>query len=159
MSVRRSIFAAALAMACAAGGMALAQQAKQPLPPAGRTPVPVPHKGKGDRCVAPTEWMRRNHMTVLNHQRDRTVHEGIRTKQFSLKGCVECHAVPGRDGEPVGAADPRHFCRSCHDYAAVAIDCFECHASRPPRLAQGASPTQMREYMAVLHKYLEGLGR
>ena len=100
------------------------------VPPAvsGSTPVPVPAKGKGDQCVAPTDWMRRNHMTMLKHQRNTTVHDGDRTGRFSIKACVECHAVKGVDGKAVTVADPRHFCRTCHDYAAVSIDCFECHA-------------------------------
>jgi hypothetical protein len=97
----------------------------------GRVPMPVIARGKGDSCVAETDFMRRNHMTVLLHQRDETVHEGIRTKQFSLKECIACHVVAGLDGTPVSAASPAHFCRGCHDYAAVSIDCFECHSSRP----------------------------
>ena len=70
-------------------------------------------------------------MVMLKHKRDLTVHEGDRQPEASLKECVSCHAVPGADGVPVTVADPKHFCRSCHDYAAVQIDCFECHASRP----------------------------
>lgn len=93
--------------------------------------IPAPAKGKGEQCVAETDFMRRYHMTVLNHQRDDTVHDGIRTKQFSLKGCIACHAVDGPDGKPVTAESPKHFCRECHDYAAVKMDCFQCHASRP----------------------------
>lgn len=92
---------------------------------------PQPAKGRGDKCVAPTEWMRKNHMSTLKHQRDETVHEGIRTKTFSLKGCIDCHAVAGADGKPVTVSDPKHFCRTCHDYVAVHLDCFDCHASRP----------------------------
>ncbi|MDX2289465.1 MAG: cytochrome c3 family protein [Hyphomicrobiaceae bacterium] len=92
---------------------------------------PKPAKGRGEACVAPTDWMRRYHMTVLHHQRDDTVHEGIRTQQFSLKGCIDCHQVKGSDDRAVTVADPKHFCRTCHDYAAVRVDCFECHASRP----------------------------
>ena len=64
---------------------------------------PAVAKGRGDKCVAPTDWMRRNHMSVLKHQRDDTVHEGIRTTQFSLKGCIDCHAVKGSDGKPARA--------------------------------------------------------
>jgi len=93
--------------------------------------VPSPPKGKGDKCVADTDYMRRYHMTMLDHQRDDTVHEGIRTRQFSLKECIACHAVQGPDAQPVTVKSPKHFCRGCHDYAAVKIDCFECHASRP----------------------------
>lgn len=113
--------------------------ASQPLassPSPVRTPVPLIAKGKGDTCVAPTDWMRRFHMTALNHKRDDTVHDGIRTPKFSLKGCIDCHAVEGADGKPVTVKDERHFCRSCHDYAAVKVDCFECHASRPDEADQ-----------------------
>ena len=95
--------------------------------------VPNPTKGKGENCVRDTVFMRANHMNLLMHQRDKTVLEGIRTKQYSLKECVACHAVLGSNGQPVSYQTPKHFCRSCHDYAAVKIDCFECHASKPPQ--------------------------
>jgi predicted CXXCH cytochrome family protein len=93
--------------------------------------APVIPKGKGEQCVAETDFMRRNHMNVLLHQRDKSVFKGERSKRFSLQGCVECHAVPGPTAKPVTYKDPKHFCRSCHEFAAVKIDCFECHASRP----------------------------
>lgn len=95
--------------------------------------VPYPEiiRGKGESCVAETDFMRRNHMNLLLHQRDQTLREGIRDARFSLKGCVDCHAVPGADGRPVKADDSRHFCSACHLYTATRIDCFECHASRP----------------------------
>jgi len=99
--------------------------------------LPKPARGAGDTCVADVEWMRRNHMTMLNHERDRTVHDGARKEAFGLSGCVSCHAVKGADGKPVSASHAGHFCRTCHDYAAVKIDCFECHASRP---AAGPGP-------------------
>jgi hypothetical protein len=92
---------------------------------------PVIPRGRGERCVADTEFMRRNHMTLLMHQRDATMRQGIRSKQFSLSECVACHAVTGPDRKPVSISNPSHFCRACHDYAAVQIDCFQCHASRP----------------------------
>ena len=97
----------------------------------GRVPMPSISRGNGEECVANTDFMRRNHMKLLLHQRDQTTREGVRTKHYSLKECVACHAVPGPDARPVTAASPEHFCRACHDYAAVSIDCFECHASRP----------------------------
>jgi mono/diheme cytochrome c family protein len=93
--------------------------------------LPEIPRGEGEQCVADTDLMRREHMNLLSHQRDETTHQGLRTKQFSLKECVACHAVAGPDAQPVSAKSPRHFCRACHDYAAVKIDCFECHASRP----------------------------
>ena len=93
-------------------------------------PQPVIQKGQGDKCVEDTEYMRRNHMEVLEHHRDRTVHEGIRTKQHSLKNCIECHATPDASGQRT-VLGKDHFCQSCHTYAAVKIDCFECHSSKP----------------------------
>ncbi len=63
--------------------------------------VPQPPKGRGEHCVAPTEFMRRNHMSMMKHQREETVHEGVRGKPFSLAGCMECHAVKGADSQPV----------------------------------------------------------
>jgi hypothetical protein len=93
--------------------------------------LPVIPEGQGARCVEDTEFMRRNHMDLLKHQRDETVLKGVRSKQYSLKECLDCHVVYGPDKVAVAASNPSHFCRACHDYAAVSIDCFECHASRP----------------------------
>lgn len=127
----------------------------------GRVFVPAPPRGKGDKCVADTDFMRRNHMAVLNHQRDDTVHDGIRTKRFSLKGCIDCHAVKGADGKPVTVKSPKHFCRGCHDYAAVRIDCFECHASRPEpgKAARARGDRDSATLAAALAGYLRGTRR
>ena len=120
--------------------------------------LPKPARGQGEKCVAETDWMRRNHMTVLNHQRDDTVHQGVRTRRFSLKGCIDCHAVKGADAKPVTVASPQHFCRTCHDYAAVRVDCFECHASRPEaRAPTGAAA--LREDAGALAQYLRSIGQ
>ncbi len=111
-----------------------------------RVPIPSPPKGKGDKCVRDTSFMRANHMNLLLHQRDQTVQKGIRTKKYSLKECVACHAVPGDDGQPVSYEDPKNFCRSCHEYVAVRIDCFECHASKPPKDNVRALPNANNAY-------------
>ena len=94
-------------------------------------PMPQIPMGLGDSCVKDPDFMRRNHMDMLKHQRDETMLKGVRSEQYSLKECISCHAVNGPDSMPVTVASPQHFCRSCHDYAAVSIDCFQCHASRP----------------------------
>ena len=108
-------------------GMALA---------ADRTAKPVVVIERPGRCVEATEVMRRDHMNLLSHQRDRTVREGIRTRQHSLSGCVECHASR-KTGSVLGE---RGFCQSCHAYAGVRLDCFECHASKPGAQTAGAKP-------------------
>ena len=92
-----------------------------------RVPVPAfkANTGKAEQCVEPTKVMRRDHMQFILHQRDKTVHDGIRTTKHSFANCVDCHAdtktgsVLGKDG----------FCESCHVYAAVKLDCFECHSA------------------------------
>jgi predicted CXXCH cytochrome family protein len=83
--------------------------------------------GKGGQCVRDPQWMRKNHMHLLKHQRDETVRKGIRVEQDALKNCVECHAST-RDDSVTAREDS--FCVGCHRYAAVRIDCFECHASK-----------------------------
>jgi hypothetical protein len=83
---------------------------------------------KGEQCVEPNDYMRRNHMKLLMHQRDETVIEGVRTKKYSLKECINCHASE-KTGSVAKSKDD--FCVSCHTYAAVKIDCFECHSTKP----------------------------
>lgn len=94
-------------------------------------PRPDIPKGKGDQCVEDTEFMRKNHMEILLHQRDETMHRGIRTKKHALKECIECHAVYDSNKQAVSHLNPKHFCVQCHEYTSVSIDCFDCHASKP----------------------------
>ena len=84
---------------------------------------------RGEACVAPVAEMRRDHMKMLLHQRDRTMRQGLREPRFSLKGCVDCHASQ-KTGSVLGQEG---FCSSCHEYAAVKIDCFECHSPSPQK--------------------------
>jgi hypothetical protein len=94
-----------------------------------RVPQPVIEPARaGTQCVADPATMRRDHPSMLKHQRDLTVHGGIRGAKASLKGCIDCHASAATGS--VAKADT-NFCVSCHQYAAVRIDCFECHATRP----------------------------
>lgn len=106
---------------------------------------------KEGECVEPEDVIRRNHMKFLLHQRDKTMHEGIRTTKYSLKNCVNCHAnsktnsVLGKDG----------FCVSCHSYAAVSIDCFSCHASSAEKTADkaivdGKSPEHLGQAITAI---------
>ncbi len=107
----------------------LAWAGSETQPSVSGAPKPVITKSvKAEQCVEDTDYMRRNHMKVLNGHRDKTVLEGIRTKKYSLKECINCHA-----SEKTGsvAASKDDFCVSCHSYAAVKIDCFECHSTKP----------------------------
>jgi hypothetical protein len=86
-------------------------------------PKPVIRIENPGQCIAPAEEMRKNHMVMLKHQRDRTLRQGIRGEPASLNECIDCHAskttgsVTGQDG----------FCQQCHSYMAVKLDCWDCH--------------------------------
>ena len=84
-----------------------------------------------EACVEPTDLMRRNHMEYIKHQRDATVHGGIRGTRHSLAGCIDCHVSRGPDGQARAANGTDQFCGACHAFAAVKVTCFDCHASVP----------------------------
>lgn len=113
-----------LSMAIALAGPALAQDAK-----AGFGPV-IP-KATGEPHPEGNAYMRRWHMTMMRHDRDETVYEGKRDVNASLGECFDCHTVKDETGTPVTYADERHYCRVCHDFTAVRVDCFDCHRSTP----------------------------
>ena len=114
---------------------------------------PVLPRGKGDACVEPTDVMRKQHMDFLLNQRDRTVHEGIRTKQHSLVECIGCHVQKNDAGEFIPVNAPEQFCQACHDYASVKLDCFECHATKPDSDADSYSagaPVHRSDLLSVM---------
>ncbi len=84
--------------------------------------------GKGGQCVEDPKFMRSNHMKLIMHQRDETVRKGIRGSKYELSNCVDCHAS-SKNHSVLGSNE--NFCQGCHAYAAVKIDCFECHSSKP----------------------------
>lgn len=87
---------------------------------------------RGGQCVADPATMRRFHMEKITHQRDETVRKGVRDGKDSLQACVACHT---NDKVTSVTEQPNGFCVSCHSYAAVKIDCFQCHASKPTAAA------------------------
>jgi hypothetical protein len=97
----------------------------------GEIAVPSPERpARAEQCVEPVEVMRRDHMKLLDHQRDETVINGERDSKYSLVGCMNCHNPASESGA------------ECHAYASVKIDCFECHADRGlEQLQQGKLDT------------------
>lgn len=109
---------------------------------------PVIPKGKGDRCVAETDFMRRNHMDLIIHQRDETVIRGIRDEPFSLVECVDCHVQRDSNNKAIRIDAKDQFCASCHEFVAVKIDCFGCHAALPDENRQDTAklpPDQLHQ--------------
>ena len=108
-------------------GLVMPGQAGDSLLP--EVPAAQARVSEAQGCVEPTAEMRKNHMNYILHQRDETMHQGVRTKQYSLVECINCHVSDAADAPRVSSEE--HFCNSCHTYAAVSIDCFQCHADRP----------------------------
>jgi len=92
---------------------------------------PVIPKATGEHCVADTDFMRKNHMDLIVHQRDETVLKGIRDEPFSLVECVDCHVQRDAGNKPIRIDAEGQFCASCHSFVAAKIDCFSCHAAIP----------------------------
>ena len=86
---------------------------------------------KVEACVAPVDEMRRNHMDMIQHQRDITVRQGVRDTDDSLHGCIDCHANQDDAGKFVPVNQQGQFCAGCHQYVAASLDCFSCHATVP----------------------------
>ncbi len=93
----------------------------------GRGPgQPAVAKASGTQCVEPVEYMRSSHMELLQSWREDVVRNGKRTytasdgKQYeiSLVGtCMSCHT------------SKKEFCDTCHDYAGVSPNCWDCHVA------------------------------
>jgi hypothetical protein len=77
-------------------------------------------------CVEPKEWIRAEHMQLLDDWRDLAVRENTRLytnqagKRFDMsltKTCMssQCHA------------NKAEFCDRCHDALAVSPYCWDCH--------------------------------
>lgn len=126
--IARLVLAAALASAALAAGAE-----------GSRVPAPKYTVDKSTTCVAPPDVMRRTHMKMLEHRRDRTVHQGVRGGDEALTRCLECHANK-TTGAAIGAPDA--FCQSCHQYVGVRLDCFDCHQGRPGAVAKVSSKVQ-----------------
>ena len=79
-------------------------------------------------CVRSTDYMKREHMQLLDVWRDTVVREGKRTyvspdgKSYNMSlsnTCLECHA------------NKSEFCDRCHNYASVTPYCWDCHIDKP----------------------------
>ena len=74
--------------------------------------------------MSPKEFMRAEHMQILNNWRDAVVRDGDRDQIIisgqkydkSLQnGCMKCHS------------NKKDFCDKCHNYVAVKPYCWDCH--------------------------------
>jgi hypothetical protein len=76
-------------------------------------------------CVESKEFMRAEHMQLLNNWRDSVVRQDNRGylsstshKRFNMSlqnGCMNCHS------------NKKKFCDECHTYMSVTPYCWDCH--------------------------------
>ena len=80
--------------------------------------------GKKEVCIESKEFMRAEHMQLLNKWRDSALRDGKRlyiasdgrTYDINLQNtCMKCHS------------NKKQFCDVCHNYAAVTPYCWGCH--------------------------------
>ncbi len=79
-------------------------------------------------CVMPTDFMKAEHMQLLDVWRHNVVRNGERAfvnaegKLFDMSlsnTCLDCHS------------NKEKFCDRCHDYASVRPYCWDCHIDNP----------------------------
>ena len=94
------------------------------------------------QCVESPEFMRANHMQLLNQWREASVRNGqsvyinSQGKSFEISlqdTCLNCHSTEAEKASKTeGMSNPEvnaspQFCASCHDYSAVKPLCWSCH--------------------------------
>ncbi|MEW5767076.1 MAG: sulfate reduction electron transfer complex DsrMKJOP subunit DsrJ [bacterium] len=86
--------------------------------------TPVIQQMSEKQCVKSAEFMRANHMKLLNEWRDSAVRDGqreyglidgIKYDKSLQKTCMHCHS------------NKKSFCDRCHTYANVSVYCWDCH--------------------------------
>jgi hypothetical protein len=82
-------------------------------------------------CVLATDYMRKDHMKVLDLWRHTVVRNGERIfvnpsgKEFTMSltnTCLNCHS------------NKAEFCDRCHNYASVRPYCWDCHNDNPKEI-------------------------
>ena len=81
-------------------------------------------------CVAGKEYMRSNHMDLLNEWRDEVVRNQKRL--YTAENGTEY--VMSLSNTCLGCHSSEKFCKRCHDHLAVSPYCWECHVEREESL-------------------------
>ena len=88
----------------------------------------TPKAKAAQKCVRSTEYMRAEHMQLLDIWRDSVVRESKRIyvnpegKEFNMSlsnTCLGCHS------------NKAEFCDRCHNFASVRPYCWSCHIENP----------------------------
>ena len=83
------------------------------------------------QCIQPAEYMRAEHMQILDVWRDAVVRDAkslyVNTsgKEFNMSlsnTCLDCHS------------NKTEFCDKCHDYVSAKPYCWDCHIDNPKEI-------------------------
>ncbi len=86
--------------------------------------TPVIQQMAVKQCVESKDFMKAEHMQLLNHWRDAAVRDGNRVyvgfdgKRYNISlqnTCMHCHS------------NKKEFCDTCHNYMDVKPYCWDCH--------------------------------
>ncbi len=87
---------------------------------------------RGETYHKDVSEIRKMHPDFMNHKRDKTHRQGVRTTEYSLKGCVNCHGgFDKATGNAIRIDEKHQFCADCHKQVGVTMDCFTCHKATP----------------------------
>jgi len=78
-------------------------------------------------CVMPKEYMKAEHMQVLNLWRTAVVRDGNRIYQSPNGKRYAMSLSSGEDSCICCHSNKVEFCDKCHTYASVAPYCWDCH--------------------------------
>ena len=90
---------------------------------AGAVPEPVIVTGE-EQCVESAQYMKENHMQLLDDWKSSVVRDGNRIyiasdgEEYAISlsnTCLDCHS------------NKAEFCDQCHDYVGVEPFCWDCH--------------------------------
>jgi hypothetical protein len=97
-------------------------------------PEPVISSSAGTKCIESKEYMRANHMQILEDWRHAVVRDsdrsyvgttskdGRRHTKSLTNTCMDCHD------------NKAEFCDTCHDYTSVKPYCWECHVESKEKI-------------------------
>ncbi len=78
------------------------------------------------QCVAPVEYMKTSHMTLLLDWREQVVRQG-RREFTAFNGQRYNMSLTSTCLEQCHSSGKAQFCDRCHDYAAASVPCWDCH--------------------------------
>jgi hypothetical protein len=91
----------------------------------------TPEAKAAKECIRSSDYMRAEHMQLLNDWRNTVVRDGMRLylissgKKYEMSlsnTCLECHS------------NKAEFCDRCHNYASVTPYCWDCHIDNPKEI-------------------------